>query len=115
MKELQQLLGEADKVLDKEYLYLSAPIVAHVGMLYQITESTFDIPLTYGKMMQLPRDYQTDIGAGRHLPQSTLLHGILVHTQKAAEDIIRVTQKHDRSMAAMESMCHKYLTHIFPQ
>lgn len=114
MQKLQQLLGAADEVLERQNVSLSAPIVARVGMLYQITERDYGIPLTYGKMMQLPSDYQTDTGAGHHLPQSALLQGILVDTKKAAEAIIRVTQKHDRSMAAMESMCHKYLTHIFP-
>ncbi len=115
MKQFQDLLGEANQLLESTaQVKLQVPIT-QTGTLYEVTDSTLGLTHTVGLINSIADDYEQGVGIGSAVPRgipglSTLLGDI----REAAAGILHVAETHTKVMDGITWLCFNHVTHKFP-
>lgn len=115
MKKFQDLLGEANQLLESAaQVKLQVPIT-QTGTLYEVTDSTLGLTHTVGLVKSIADDYEQGVGIGSAVPRGVAgLPSLLNDIREAAAGIVRIAETHAKVMDGVTWLCFNHVTHKFP-
>lgn len=108
MKELQGLLFETNSMLEHAGSKITVPLGSE-WVFYEVSETTFGLPQSVGRIQDLQSDYVEHRGIGMVVPSIPELPEVLADTQAAAAKIIAIQRKHISTIDDMSHLCNHHV------
>jgi len=113
MKELQSLLSEANLMTQHIDTELSMPILP-VWVMYEVSNTTVDLPIGIGRIQDIKKDYQQANGIGTVIPSIAGFADVLASIESVAWSIVDIAEKHAHTIQDIATLTQEHIIHTFP-